>query len=116
MLKTFPQPCDASSSLKTVYLVLVMETSAMKTIFLVLSLSLCLFLSSLHEGSCQDDGSGLSTLDLIERDYQDSVNALQGKKDEDQSAKIQSENQKNNTVTDKNTISLSLSDESKVRV
>ncbi|EOA39790.1 hypothetical protein CARUB_v10008445mg [Capsella rubella] len=93
-----------------------METSAMKTIFCVLSLSLCLLLSSFHAVSCQDDGSssGLSNLDLIERDYQDSVNGLQGKKDEDQSATIQSEHQKNNTVTDKNTISLSLSDQSEV--
>ncbi|CAE5960028.1 unnamed protein product [Arabidopsis arenosa] len=91
-----------------------MEISAMKTNFLVLALSLCLLLSSFHEVSCQDDGSGLSHLDLIERDYQDSVNALQGKEDEDQSAKIQSDNQNNTTVTDKNTISLSLSDESEV--
>ncbi|KAG7594974.1 hypothetical protein ISN45_Aa01g037000 [Arabidopsis thaliana x Arabidopsis arenosa] len=91
-----------------------MEISAMKTNFLVLALSLCLLLSSFHEVSCQDEGSGLSHLDLIERDYQDSVNALQGKEDEDQSAKIQSENQNNTTVTDKNTISLSLSDESEV--
>uniref|UniRef100_A0A1J3K079 TSK-associating protein 1 n=1 Tax=Noccaea caerulescens TaxID=107243 RepID=A0A1J3K079_NOCCA len=84
--------------------------------FLVVSVSLmCLVLSSFHkEVSCQDDGtSGLSTLDLIERDYQDSVNALQSKTDEStKSAKIQSESQKNTTVTDKNTISLSLSDES----
>ncbi|CAA0289292.1 unnamed protein product [Arabidopsis thaliana] len=87
-----------------------MEIYTMKTNFLVLALSLCILLSSFHE----DDGSGLSNLDLIERDYQDSVNALQGKDDEDQSAKIQSENQNNTTVTDKNTISLSLSDESEV--
>ncbi|KAL9309450.1 TSK-associating protein 1 [Arabidopsis thaliana] len=91
-----------------------MEIYTMKTNFLVLALSLCILLSSFHEVSCQDDGSGLSNLDLIERDYQDSVNALQGKDDEDQSAKIQSENQNNTTVTDKNTISLSLSDESEV--
>ncbi|EFH67957.1 tsk-associating protein 1 [Arabidopsis lyrata subsp. lyrata] len=86
----------------------------MKTNFLALALSLCLLLSSFHEVSCQDDGSGLSNFDLIERDYQDSVNALQGKEDEDQSAKIQSENKNNTTVTDKNTISLSLSDETEV--
>ncbi|XP_020867897.1 TSK-associating protein 1 isoform X2 [Arabidopsis lyrata subsp. lyrata] len=91
-----------------------MEISAMKTNFLALALSLCLLLSSFHEVSCQDDGSGLSNFDLIERDYQDSVNALQGKEDEDQSAKIQSENKNNTTVTDKNTISLSLSDETEV--
>ncbi|KAG7657254.1 hypothetical protein ISN44_As01g043360 [Arabidopsis suecica] len=91
-----------------------MEIYTMKTNFLVLALSLCILLSSFHEVSCQDDGSGLSNLDLIERDYQDSVNSLQGKDDEDQSAKIQSENQNNTTVTDKNTISLSLSDESEV--
>nr|VDD60423.1 unnamed protein product [Brassica oleracea] len=80
--------------------------------FLALGLSLCLVLSSFHGVSCQDDGaaSRLSHLDLIEREYQDSVNALQGK--EDQSASIQSENQKNTTATDRNTISLSLSDES----
>ncbi|KAF3518778.1 hypothetical protein DY000_02059381 [Brassica cretica] len=82
--------------------------------FLALGLSLCLVLSSFHGVSCQDDGaaSRLSHLDLIEREYQDSVNALQGK--EDQSASIQSENQKNTTATDRNTISLSLSDESEV--
>ncbi|KFK35794.1 hypothetical protein AALP_AA4G037400 [Arabis alpina] len=84
----------------------------MKTNFLVLGLSLFLVLSCFHEVSSQDDGtSGLSHLDLIEREYQDSVNALQSKENEDQSAKIQSENQ-NSTVTDKNTISLSLSDDS----
>ncbi|XP_033128979.1 TSK-associating protein 1 isoform X2 [Brassica rapa] len=91
-----------------------MEISAIRMNFLALGLSLCLVLSSFHGVSCQDDGaaSRLSHLDLIEREYQDSVNALQGK--EDQSASIQSENQKNTTATDKNTISLSLSDESEV--
>ncbi|KAJ4917839.1 TSK-associating protein 1 [Raphanus sativus] len=86
----------------------------MRMNFLALGLSLCLVLSSFHGVSCQDDGaaSRLSHLDLIEREYQDSVNALQGK--EDQPASVQSENQKNTTVTDKNTISLSLSDESEV--
>uniref|UniRef100_M4ENL5 TSK-associating protein 1-like n=1 Tax=Brassica campestris TaxID=3711 RepID=M4ENL5_BRACM len=82
--------------------------------FLALGLSLCLVLSSFHDVSCQDDGgaSRLSHLDLIEREYQDSVNALQGKEDKDQSSDIVTENQKNTTVTDQNTISLSLSDES----
>ncbi|XP_013587765.1 PREDICTED: TSK-associating protein 1-like [Brassica oleracea var. oleracea] len=91
-----------------------MEISAIRMNFLALGLSLCLVLSSFHGVSCQDDGaaSRLSHLDLIEREYQDSVNAIQGK--EDQSASIQSENQKNTTATDKNTISLSLSDESEV--
>ncbi|XP_024005937.1 TSK-associating protein 1 isoform X3 [Eutrema salsugineum] len=90
-----------------------MEISAMRMNFLALGLSLCLVLSSFHEVSSQDDGTTrLSNLDLIEREYQASVNALQGEEDEDQSTKIQSENQKNTTVTDKNTISLSLSDES----
>ncbi|CAN7018793.1 hypothetical protein IGI04_022154 [Brassica rapa subsp. trilocularis] len=91
-----------------------MEISAIRMNFLALGLSLCLVLSSFHGVSCQDDGaaSRLSHLDLIEREYQDSVNALQSK--EDQSASIQSDNQKNTTATDKNTISLSLSDESEV--
>ncbi|KAF8061202.1 hypothetical protein N665_1211s0002 [Sinapis alba] len=91
-----------------------MEISSMRMNFLALGLSLCLAFSSFHGVSCQDDGaaSRLSHLDLIEREYQDSVSTLQGK--EDQSASIQSENQKNTTETDKNTISLSLSDESKV--
>ncbi|CAH2036490.1 unnamed protein product [Thlaspi arvense] len=100
-------------SLTIVSFALVMEISAMRMSFLALGLSLCLLLSSFHVVSSQDDGaSRVSHLDLIEREYQDSVNALQGKEGEDQSAKIQSENQKNTTVTDKNTISLSLSDES----
>ncbi|KAF8091119.1 hypothetical protein N665_0453s0025 [Sinapis alba] len=92
----------------------VMKISAMRMNFLALGLSLCLVLSSFHDVSCQDDGaaSRLSHLDLIEREYQDSVNALQGKGEEHQSSDIQSENQKNTTVTDQNTISLSLSDES----
>ncbi|CAF2097511.1 hypothetical protein BRARA_E01580 [Brassica rapa] len=91
-----------------------MKVSAMRMNFLALGLSLCLVLSSFHDVSCQDDGgaSRLSHLDLIEREYQDSVNALQGKEDKDQSSDIVTENQKNTTVTDQNTISLSLSDES----
>ncbi|KAL0696652.1 hypothetical protein Bca4012_063832 [Brassica carinata] len=91
-----------------------MDMSAMRMNFLALGLCLCLVLSSFHGVSCQDDGaaSRLSHLDLIEREYQDSVNTLQGK--EDQSASVQSENQKNSTATDKTTISLSLSDESEV--
>ncbi|XP_018491379.1 TSK-associating protein 1 [Raphanus sativus] len=91
-----------------------MKISAMRMNFLVLSLSLCLVLSSFHDVSCQDDGaaSRLNHLDLIEREYQDSVNALQGKEDKDQSSDIVTENQKNTTVTDQKTISLSLSDES----
>ncbi|KAF8048699.1 hypothetical protein N665_2430s0004 [Sinapis alba] len=91
-----------------------MEISSMRMNFLALGLSLCLAFSSFHGVSCQDDGaaSRLSHLDLIEREYQDSVSSLQAK--EDQSASIQSENQKNTTETDKNTISLSLSDESEV--
>ncbi|KAJ0242272.1 TSK-associating protein 1 [Hirschfeldia incana] len=77
--------------------------------FFALGLTLSLVLSSFHGVSCQDDGaaSRLSHLDLMEREYQNSVSALQA-------ASIQSENQKNTTVTDKNTISLSLSDESEV--
>ncbi|KAH0873179.1 hypothetical protein HID58_070541 [Brassica napus] len=91
-----------------------MKVSAMRMNFLALGLSLCLVLSSFHDVSCQDDGgaSRLSHLDLIEREYQDSVNALQGKEDKDQSSDIVTENQKNTTATDQNTISLSLSDES----
>ncbi|KAG2328266.1 hypothetical protein Bca4012_037306 [Brassica carinata] len=93
----------------------VKKISAMGMNFLALGLSLCLVLSSFHDVSCQDDGgaaSRLSHLDLIEREYQDSVNALQGKEDEHQSSDIVTENQKNTTVTDQNTISLSLSNES----
>ncbi|KAJ0250421.1 TSK-associating protein 1 [Hirschfeldia incana] len=91
-----------------------MKISAMIMNYLALGLCLCLVLSSFHDVSCQDDGaaSRLSHLDLIEREYQDSVNALQGKGDADQSSDIVIENQKNTTVTDQNTISLSLSDES----
>ncbi|KAG5397164.1 hypothetical protein IGI04_018978 [Brassica rapa subsp. trilocularis] len=77
-----------------------MKVSAMRMNFLALGLSLCLVLSSFHDVSCQDDGgaSRLSHLDLIEREYQ--------------ASDIVTENQKNTTVTDQNTISLSLSDES----
>ncbi|KAL0661974.1 hypothetical protein Bca4012_098811 [Brassica carinata] len=77
-----------------------MKVSAMRMNFLALGLSLCLVLSSFHDVSCQDDGgaSRLSHLDLIEREYQ--------------ASDIVTENQKNTTATDQNTISLSLSDES----
>ncbi|KAL0743274.1 hypothetical protein Bca4012_084787 [Brassica carinata] len=72
--------------------------------FLALGLSLCLILSSFYEVSCQDEGTTGLNLDLIEREYQAS---LQGNEGGDQIS-----GQKNSTVTDNNTISLSLSEES----
>ncbi|CAH2053585.1 unnamed protein product [Thlaspi arvense] len=88
----------------------------MGTKFLALGLSLCLVLSSFYKVSCQDEGTSGLSLDLIDREYQANVNSLQGSEGEDQSGKRQSENQtsgqKNSTVTDNNTISLSLSEES----
>uniref|UniRef100_A0A1J3GS45 TSA1-like protein n=1 Tax=Noccaea caerulescens TaxID=107243 RepID=A0A1J3GS45_NOCCA len=86
-----------------------------KFLALGLSLSLCLVLTSFYEVSCQDEGSRGLTLDLIEQEYQANVNSLQVNEEADQSAKKQSENQtssqKNSTVTDNNSISLSLSEE-----
>ncbi|CAL9221014.1 unnamed protein product [Arabidopsis halleri] len=79
----------------------------MGTKFLALVLSLCLVLSSFYQVSCQDEGSGsLSTLDLIEHEYQTSVNSLQGNEAVDQT---ETSGQKNSTSN--NTISLSLSEE-----
>ncbi|ANM64804.1 DNA topoisomerase-like protein [Arabidopsis thaliana] len=81
----------------------------MGTKFLALGLSLCLVLSSFYQVSCQDEGTGsLSTLDLIEHEYQTSVNSLQGNEAVDQT---ETSGQKNSTVSDNNTISLSLSEE-----
>ncbi|XP_020889491.1 TSA1-like protein isoform X2 [Arabidopsis lyrata subsp. lyrata] len=78
----------------------------MGTKFLALVLSLCLVLSSFYEVSCQDEGSGsLSTLDLIEHEYQTSVNSLQGNEVD----QTETSGQKNSTSN--NTISLSLSEE-----
>ncbi|CAG7877438.1 unnamed protein product [Brassica rapa] len=76
----------------------------MGTKFLSLCLSLCLILSSFYKVSCQDEGTTGLNLDLIEREYQAS---LQGNEGVDQIS-----GQKNSTVTDNNTISLSLSEES----
>ncbi|XP_013638999.1 PREDICTED: TSA1-like protein isoform X4 [Brassica oleracea var. oleracea] len=76
----------------------------MGTKFLALCLSLCLILSSFYKVSCQDEGTTGLNLDLIEREYQAS---LQGNEGGDQIS-----GQKNSTVTDNNTISLSLSEES----
>ncbi|CAN6886459.1 unnamed protein product [Brassica oleracea] len=76
----------------------------MGTKFLALCLSLCLILSSFYKVSCQDEGTTGLNLDLIEREYQAS---LQGNEGGDQIS-----GQKNSTVTDNNTISLSLSKES----
>ncbi|RID63547.1 hypothetical protein BRARA_E02548 [Brassica rapa] len=76
----------------------------MGTKFLSLCLSLCLILSSFYKVSCQDEGTTGLNLDLIEREYQAS---LQGNEGGDQIS-----GQKNSTVTDNNTISLSLSEES----
>ncbi|CAN8270200.1 unnamed protein product [Cochlearia groenlandica] len=80
---------------------------------LALSFTLCLVLSSFYEVSCQDEGTVGLSLDLIDLEYQANVNTLQSNQEDDQTAKKQSENQtqKNNTVTDSNTISLSLSEE-----
>ncbi|KAG2305947.1 hypothetical protein Bca52824_025695 [Brassica carinata] len=75
--------------------------------FLALGLSLCLVLSSFYEVSCQDEGTTGLNLDLIEREYQGTITSLQGNEGGDQIS-----GQKNNTVTDNNTISLSLSEES----
>ncbi|CAE5967447.1 unnamed protein product [Arabidopsis arenosa] len=81
----------------------------MGTKFLALVLSLCLVLSSFYQVSCQDEGTGsLSTLDLIEHEYQTSVNSLQGNEAVDQT---ETSGQKNSTQSDNNTISLSLSEE-----
>ncbi|XP_009146182.1 TSA1-like protein isoform X2 [Brassica rapa] len=76
----------------------------MGTKFLALCLSLCLIISSFYKVSCQDEGTTGLNLDLIEREYQAS---LQGNEGVDQIS-----GQKNSTVTDNNTISLSLSEES----
>ncbi|CAH8359656.1 unnamed protein product, partial [Eruca vesicaria subsp. sativa] len=57
-----------------------------------------------HEVSCQDERTTGLNLDLIEREYQAS---LQGNEGADQIS-----SQKNSTVTENNTISLSLSEES----
>ncbi|KFK38946.1 hypothetical protein AALP_AA3G180600 [Arabis alpina] len=82
----------------------------MGTKFLALGFSLFLVLSTFYQVSCQDESRGLS-VDLFEQEYQANINSLQGNEEEDQSAKKLSENQKNSTVTDNNTISLSLSEE-----
>ncbi|KAJ4893743.1 TSA1-like protein [Raphanus sativus] len=76
----------------------------MGTKFLALCLSLCLVLSSFYEVSCQDEGTTGLNLDLIEREYQASLQGNEGGE--------QISGQKNSTVTDNNTISLSLSEES----
>lgn len=76
----------------------------MGTKFLALGLSLCLVLSSFYEVSCQDEGTGGLSVDLIDREYHANVNSLQGNEVADQP-------EKNSTVTDNNTISLSLSEE-----
>ncbi|VVA97785.1 unnamed protein product [Arabis nemorensis] len=86
----------------------------MGTKFLALGLSLFLVLSSFYEVSCQDEGSRGLSLDLFEQEYQANINSLQGNEEEDRSAKKLSENQKNSTVTDNNTISLSLSEKEPV--
>ncbi|XP_018485917.1 TSA1-like protein isoform X2 [Raphanus sativus] len=81
-----------------------MRFYAMGTKFLALCLSLCLVLSSFYEVSCQDEGTTGLNLDLIEREYQASLQGNEGGE--------QISGQKNSTVTDNNTISLSLSEES----
>ncbi|KAF8080737.1 hypothetical protein N665_0924s0004 [Sinapis alba] len=86
------------------HLILVITFSAMGTKCLALSLSLCLILSSFYEVSCQDEGTTGLNLDLIEREYQASLQGNEGGE--------QINGQKNSTVTDNNTISLSLSEES----
>ncbi|CAN8259167.1 unnamed protein product [Cochlearia groenlandica] len=88
----------------------------MGTKFLALGLSLCLLLSSFYKVSCQEEGTTGLSVDLFEHEYHANVNSLQSNEESDQSGNRQSENQisgqKNNTVTDNNTISLSLSEES----
>ncbi|XP_010465593.1 PREDICTED: TSA1-like protein isoform X5 [Camelina sativa] len=81
----------------------------MGTKFLALGLSLCLVLSSFYEVSCQDEGTGGLSVGLIEHEYQANVNSLQGNEASDQT---ETSGQKNSTVTDNNTISLSLTEES----
>ncbi|XP_023642381.1 TSA1-like protein isoform X3 [Capsella rubella] len=80
----------------------------MGTKFLALCLSLCLVLSSFYEVSCQDEGTGGLSLDLIDREYKTNVNTLQGNEAADQT---ETSGQKNSTVTENNTISLSLTEE-----
>ncbi|XP_024015217.1 TSA1-like protein isoform X5 [Eutrema salsugineum] len=85
----------------------------MGTKFLALGLSLCLVFSSFYDVSCQDEGTTGLSLDLFEREYQANVNSLQGNEGEDQrQSENQTSGQKNSTVTDNNTISLSLSEDS----
>ncbi|KAF8086562.1 hypothetical protein N665_0620s0002 [Sinapis alba] len=76
----------------------------MGTKCLALGLSLCLILSSFYQVSCQDEGTTGLNLDLIEREYQASLQGNEGGE--------QISGQKNSTVTDNNSISLSLSEES----
>ncbi|KAJ0264203.1 TSA1-like protein [Hirschfeldia incana] len=76
----------------------------METKFLALCLSLCLILSTFYKVSCQNEGTSGLNLDLIEREYQASLQGNDGGE--------QVSGQKNSTVNDNNTISLSLSEES----
>ncbi|KAL1191346.1 TSA1-like protein [Cardamine amara subsp. amara] len=80
----------------------------MGTKFLALGLTLCLLLSSFYEVSCQDEGTGGLSVDLIDREYHANVNSLQGN---EETGQPETSGQKNSTVTDNNTISLSLSEE-----